>query len=70
MALYMQCKQTQIVQVTKEKAGKSVTMMLSVPVGLSILPYEGGLMDQPYRLMHFFSAFEDGEQQAFSDKIR
>jgi hypothetical protein len=37
----------------------------SFPTGYSFLPYPGSLMDQPYRLMEYFSCFMNGEKAAF-----
>lgn len=44
--------------------------MLPFTDGLNCLPYAGGVLDQPHRLMQFFNAFEDGEQEAFSIKLK
>lgn len=55
--LYIQCRSQELVvaEITKDKK----TYMRIVPhtTGLGVLPAEGGLLDQPYRLMEFFGAF-------------
>jgi hypothetical protein len=34
------------------------------PTGFTVLPEEGGMLDQPYRLMEYFGEFIRGERQA------
>lgn len=45
-----------VAEISKDKK----TYMRIVPhtTGLGILPEDGGLLDQPYRLMEFFGAFQ------------
>lgn len=70
---YTQCRKQEIVRVEKAKGGaKGVTEVHLIPRtnGYNVLPWEGGLLDQPYRLMVFFDAFQDGEAEAFASKVR
>lgn len=36
--------------------------MVSVPTGLNVLPYSGGLMDQPAYLVDAFAQFQAAER--------
>jgi hypothetical protein len=36
---------------------KTIKQVVPFATGFSILPEEGGLMDQPYRMMEFFEIF-------------
>jgi hypothetical protein len=71
---YTQCRKQEIVRVEKTKgSGKSQTTEIHLiprTNGYNVLPWEGGLLDQPYRLMIFFDAFQDGEAEAFASKVR
>lgn len=70
--LYTICRRRNMVVVTvgKGSKGESSTKILPFVDGLSVLPLAGGVLDQPYRLMTFFQYFEDGEQEAFSNRLR
>jgi hypothetical protein len=63
--IYTDCRGTQLVVYQTSKAGKEMQVMASYPTGYDHLPYEGGVMDQPYRLMEFFGEFMNGERRAF-----
>lgn len=66
--LYDVCRTRQLVVYQTSKAGKEVQVTASYPAGYSVLPYEGGLLDQPHRLMEFFDEFMQGERRAFFSK--
>jgi hypothetical protein len=63
----------QLVVVVQERgSGRSaqrITKILPRPSGYSVLPSEGGLLDQSYRLMTFFDMFRLGESEAFDDRL-
>lgn len=71
---YTQCRKQEIVRIEKAKgSGRSQSteiQLLPRTNGYSVLPWTGGLLDQPYRLFVFFDAFQDGESEAFSEKVR
>lgn len=60
-ALYMQCRSQQLfyMETVKGSGKNQTTIKRVVPFtqGYGILPYEGGLLDQPYRTMEFFEIF-------------
>jgi hypothetical protein len=47
------------------KGGKQFTRTEPYPIGYSVLPEEGGLLDQPQRLVTFFEEFMNGEKRSF-----
>jgi hypothetical protein len=50
----------------KSSKGKDTMITIQTfPTGYALLPEEGSLLDQPYRLMEFFGEFMDGERLAF-----
>lgn len=59
------------VQKTKGQGrdAKTIQYVLPYPTGWSVLPDPGGLLDQPYRLMEFFSIFMRAERHIFADTI-
>ena len=65
------CRQTQLfhMQVTKDKGRRVEHKVVNYTTGLHSLPVEGGMLDQPYRLMEFFSLFQQGENVAAQKKL-
>lgn len=59
-----------MVVVDKQKGKKTIKVMLPYTTGLAFLPEDGGIMDQPYRMMEFFAAFLDGERIAFDNRLK
>jgi len=61
---YNQCRLRQLVQREVPKSGgKSVeNRIISYPTGYSILPYSGGLLDQPAYLVDVFAQFMQAER--------
>lgn len=59
--MYEKCRQMQLIQTEGSKgSGKSQVRTLrttAYPTGFGILPYAGGIYDQPYRMMEFFEIF-------------
>jgi hypothetical protein len=45
------------------KQRKTVVKVVAWPTGYTVLPYDGGVLDQPYRLMEWFDAFMSGEKK-------
>lgn len=71
-SIYVQCRKRELIVASIPKGSNGATSLKMLPFtdGLNLLPEAGGVLDQPYRLMCFFSAFEDGEQEAFSIKLK
>lgn len=71
--LYAQCRSQDIVRVEKTKgSGRAQTTEIHLiprTNGYSNLPWEGGFLDQPYRMFVFFDAFQAGESIAFASKV-
>ncbi len=47
-------------EVSKGKG--TVLKVVQMPTGYGVLPYAGGLLDQPYRMMTFFEIFFQSER--------
>jgi len=66
LVMYERCRMTQLIQTEHSKgSGKSATRVLkmtSFPTGFGVLPYDGGIYDQPYRMMEFFEIFFASER--------
>lgn len=66
--MYEKCRQMQIIQTEGVKgSGKSQQRILKTtmyPTGFGVLPYGGGINDQPYRMMEFFEIFFAAERNA------
>jgi hypothetical protein len=41
-----------------------------IPVGYSVLPDAGGVLDQSYPLMHLFDIFMSAERKVAFDKLK
>jgi len=58
---YEMCRGLQLVQTEHDKgSGKTASRLLKIqafPTGFTILPYAGGVEDQPHRMMTFFEIF-------------
>lgn len=54
----------------KGSKGDTVLKILPYTDGLLFLPVDGGVLDQPHRLMTFFDYFESGEQEAFNVRMK
>jgi hypothetical protein len=63
--LYTVCRAQQMVTHDVMKGGKQLTRTEPYPVGYNVLPEEGGVLDQPQRLMVFFEEFMNGERRSF-----
>jgi hypothetical protein len=69
-SVYLLCRQQHVAVYKSSKGKDTVQVVAPFTQGLSVLPEDGGMMDQPYRLMAFFSEFMDGERQAFFNPRR
>lgn len=56
-------------QVTKDRGRRAEHKVVSFTSGYSALPCEGGMLDQPYRLMEFFALFRQGDNLAAQKKL-
>lgn len=56
-------------EVSKDRGRKVEHKVISFTSGLHSLPEEGGLLDQPYRLMEFFALFQYGDNVAAQKKL-
>ena len=54
----------------KGNKGDTMIKMLPYADGLLFLPNDGGMLDQPHKLMTFFEIFESGEQEAFNMRLK
>lgn len=68
--LYQICRSQSIYDYEFEKNKKTMRLILDYTTGLSMLPYEGAVMDQPERLMTFFEEFLSGDSVAFHRRLR
>jgi len=64
--LYRLCRaqEMMIVEVNSPDGKRATKKFVAHTTGLSILPAPGGVLEQPYRLMEFFSHFIEGDRQA------
>lgn len=63
-ALYDQCRSRQLVvrEVPKPGGKQTEIRMVFIPTGYSMLPYSGGLLDQPAYLADAFAQFMFAER--------
>lgn len=54
---------------TKDKGRKVEHKVAAFSTGFQSLPADGGMLDQPYRLMEFFSIFQVGDNIAAQKKL-
>ena len=73
LMMYEKCRQIQIIQTEGVKgSGKSQMRTLKTtmyPTGFGVLPFNGGVYDQPYRMMEFFEIFFNEERKAAFNNI-
>lgn len=73
LRVYEQCRTVQLFSVEGTKGqGKQMVRVIKVvqmPTGYSILPWDGGLMDQPYRMWEFFEIFFNAERDVAFKKL-
>lgn len=60
--LYLDGRSQQLVSVEIPKGKGSSLRIVSYTTGFGSLPNAGGLLDQPYRLMEFWSRFLEGDR--------
>jgi len=68
-SLYQTCRNQTIFEYEFEKNKKPMRMILHYTTGLTVLPYEGGVMDQPVRLMTYFEEFLAGDEEGFYQRM-
>jgi hypothetical protein len=51
------------------KNAKSFVAIVNVTTGYHHLPVEGGILDQPHRLMDYFDAFRFGDARAAHEQM-
>jgi hypothetical protein len=56
--------------VEKSKGKDTIKKIVIYTNGYSQLPTEGGVLDQPHRLMAFFSAFREGDAIATANALK
>ena len=56
-------------RVEKDKGKRVEHKVVSFTTGLQSLPVEGGMLDQPYRLMEFFALFMQGDNLVAQKKL-
>lgn len=56
-------------RVEKDKGKRIEHKVVNFTSGLHSLPDEGAMLDQPYRLMEFFSLFQQGDNVAAQRKL-
>lgn len=56
-------------RVEKDKGKRVEYKVVNFTSGLHSLPEQGGMLDQPYRLMEFFSLFQQGDNLAAQRKL-
>ena len=67
---YLSCREQHVVTYQGKKGKDTVQKMKTFTVGFHHLPDEGGLLDQPHRLMTFMDAFLQGDRQGFAQDKR
>ena len=56
-------------EVPKPGGKKTEVRMVEVPTGYGVLPYQGGLLDQPHYLVDLFTFFFAGDRSAAFRKL-
>ena len=63
--LYLESRSRTVIVASVPKGDKSTkTVLTPYTTGYGPLPWAGGLLDQPYRLMEFWSFFLQGDRMA------
>lgn len=60
--LYLECRLQQLANVEIPKGKSSSLRITTFTTGFGSLPNSGGMLDQPYRLMEFWSRFLEGDR--------
>lgn len=68
--LYDSCRHKQLTQREVPKTGgKTEIRYIEVPTGFTVLPFSGGLLDQPAFLVDAFQQFMAAERAVASKKL-
>jgi hypothetical protein len=62
--MYLEARNRSIVTTTLPKGKEQKLVIVPFTTGYAVLPAPGGLLDQPYRLMEFWSLFMEGDRTA------
>jgi len=68
--LYTTCRNQIPYEYEFTRGGKGMRVLLMYTTGLAVLPYEGGILDQPERMMTFFESFLQGDEKAFYTRLQ
>jgi hypothetical protein len=72
--IYTLCRHQEIITVekTKQSAKGTVKNVQYLPktLGYRVLPWDGGVLDQPHALMSIFASFQMGEGDAFVQRLQ
>lgn len=68
--LYQTCRLQVPYEYAYSKNKQEYRLLLPYTTGLGVLPYQGGILDQPERLMTFFEMFLAGDEHAFYTRIK
>lgn len=74
LSIYRECRSFMLFE-TESVRGSGKQQMVSkkivpFPTGYGVLPYEGGIMDQPHKLMIYFDIFLNAERKAVFDNLK
>jgi len=64
--IYLLCRKQEWVKYDTKQGNETVTHMKLYTTGLIQLPREGGVLDQPNRLMAFFDSFLEADRKVFT----
>lgn len=69
--LYLICREQTVIVYSESKGkDKTVQKMRPYTVGFAQLPADGGMLDQPHRLLSFFESFLEGDHVGFAQDRR
>lgn len=63
--LYLSCRQQSVVTYQTSKGKETVQKLKTFTTGFIQLPEEGGILDQPHRVMTFMESFLQGDEHGF-----
>lgn len=62
--MYLEARNRSMITATLPKGKEQKIVIVPYTTGYAVLPAAGGLLDQPYRLMEFWSLFMEGDRIA------
>lgn len=60
----------QLFTVEKTQGERTTSIIINYATGYHSLPEEGGMLDQPYRMMAFWSYFLEGDRLATFKRLK